>query len=274
MQKCPAGDLSFVLKGDPIRRHQGFRVFIHLHIIGELPVGKLTEKGRNIRDMFDAIAPRYDLLNRLLSLGIDRRWRSFAVGRLQIPPGGKVLDVASGTGDVALEIAARTPDSVRITGEDFTPGMLIRCREKIRRSPFAHRIELVNAPCEAMPHPSGIFNGVTIAFGIRNVVDRPAGLREMNRVLKPGGRAVILEFSNPRSRFFRFLYHVYFRRVLPMIGGLFSRRSAYQYLPDSVLEFPDRETFKAMMADAGFTELEHHDLTFGIATVFVGVRPA
>lgn len=233
----------------------------------------LSEKGRGIRDMFDAIAPRYDLLNRLLSLGIDRRWRTFAVGRLNIPPGGRVLDVATGTGDVALEIASRTPDSVMIVGEDFTQGMLVHGLEKIAKSPFGHRISLINAPCEAMPHPSGIFDGVTIAFGIRNVVDRLAGLREMRRVLKPGGRAVILEFSNPRSRFFKSLYYFYFRRILPFIGGLLSRRSAYQYLPDSVLEFPDQESFKALMAEAGFADLKHYDLTFGIATVYVGDCP-
>jgi len=234
---------------------------------------KLSEKGRGIRDMFDAIAPRYDLLNRLLSLGIDRRWRTFAVSQLQIPDGGWVLDVASGTGDVALEIASRTPTSVRIVGEDFTQGMLVRGREKIEKSPYHDRILLVNAPCESMPHPAALFDGVTIAFGIRNVVDRLAGLREMCRVLKPGGRAVILEFSNPRSRLFKSLYYFYFRRILPFLGGLLSKRSAYQYLPDSVLGFPDQETFKALMAEAGFTGLHHYDLTFGIATVYVGTRP-
>ncbi len=234
---------------------------------------KLSEKGRGIREMFDSIAHRYDLLNRLLSLGIDRRWRKFAVGQLQIPEGGRVLDVATGTGDVALEIASRTPSSVRVVGEDFTQSMLVHGREKIASSPFRDRIVLVNAPCESMPHPSRVFDGVTIAFGIRNVVDRLAGLKEMNRVLKPGGRAVILEFSNPRSRVFKALYYFYFRRVLPVVGGLLSKRSAYQYLPDSVLEFPDQESFKALMAEAGFADLRHFDLTFGIATVYVGVRP-
>jgi demethylmenaquinone methyltransferase/2-methoxy-6-polyprenyl-1,4-benzoquinol methylase len=234
---------------------------------------KLSEKGRGIREMFDAIAPRYDLLNRLLSLGIDRRWRTFAVGQLQISPGGRVLDVATGTGDVALEIASRTPESVLIVGEDFTQGMLVHGQKKIAQSPYRHRIVLVNAPCESMPHPSAVFDGVTIAFGIRNVVDRLAGLQEMFRVLKPGGRAVILEFSNPSSRFFRGLYYFYFRKVLPFIGGLLSRRSAYQYLPDSVLEFPDQKTFVALMAQAGFGDLKHFDRTFGIATVYVGERP-
>jgi demethylmenaquinone methyltransferase/2-methoxy-6-polyprenyl-1,4-benzoquinol methylase len=234
---------------------------------------RLSDKGRGIREMFDTIAPRYDLLNRLLSFGIDRRWRRFAVAQLCVPAGGKVLDVATGTGDVALTIAAATPASVQIVGSDFTPGMLRHGREKIARSPHAGRIVLVNAPCESMPHPDASFDGVTIAFGIRNVVDRAAGLREMHRVLKSGGRAVILEFSNPKSRFFKSLYYFYFRHVLPWIGGLFSRRSAYQYLPDSVLEFPDQESFVAMMAAAGFSDLSYTNLTFGIATVYVGVRP-
>jgi demethylmenaquinone methyltransferase/2-methoxy-6-polyprenyl-1,4-benzoquinol methylase len=232
----------------------------------------MTEKGRGIRDMFQTIAPRYDFLNRLLSLGIDRYWRSFAVGQLSIPENGKVLDIATGTGDVALKVAAATPDSVTIVGEDFTQGMLVLGREKVLKSPFAGRIELVNAPCESIPHPDRLFDGITIAFGIRNVVDRPAGLREMCRVLKPGGRAVILEFSTPRSRFFGALYQFYFRRLLPFIGGLFSKRSAYQYLPDSVLEFPSREEFSTMMLDAGFSQTEYYDLTFGIVTVYVGTK--
>ncbi len=237
-------------------------------------MSKLTDKGRGIRQMFDTIAPRYDLLNRLLSLGIDRRWRAFAVKQLQIPAHGRVLDVATGTGDVALEIASRSPETVIIVGEDFTQGMLLLGREKVARSVYRDRIILANAPCESLPHPDAVFDGVTIAFGIRNVVDRPAGLREMCRVLKPGARAVILEFSNPRSRFFKALYNFYFRRLLPMIGGLFSARSAYQYLPDSVMEFPDQERFKNMMSEAGFCAVRHHDLTFGIATVYVGEKPA
>ncbi|OQY21347.1 MAG: bifunctional demethylmenaquinone methyltransferase/2-methoxy-6-polyprenyl-1,4-benzoquinol methylase [Desulfobacteraceae bacterium 4572_35.2] len=233
----------------------------------------LSEKGRGIRAMFDDIAPRYDLLNRLLSLGIDRRWRRFAVGQLRIPPNGMVLDVATGTGDVALEIASRTPDSVKIIGEDFTQGMLLKGAEKIAASQYRERIMLVNAPCEAIPHPAELFDGVTIAFGIRNVVDRQQGLAEMCRVLKPGGRAVILEFSTPANPLFKAIYTTYFHKILPFIGGLISQRSAYKYLPDSVAEFPPQPKFKQMMTDAGFTEVRHHDLTFGIATVYVGVCP-
>jgi demethylmenaquinone methyltransferase/2-methoxy-6-polyprenyl-1,4-benzoquinol methylase len=235
-------------------------------------MNELSEKGRGIRDMFDRIAPRYDLLNRVLSLGIDRRWRRFAVRQLDIPSNGRVLDIATGTGDVALEIARQTDPSIKIVGSDFTQGMLVLGRDKIAASEFRDRILLANAPCEALPHPDKTFDGVTIAFGIRNVVDRQQGLSEMARVLKPGGRAVILEFATPLNGFFRAVYFFYFLRVLPWLGGLLSQRSAYQYLPDSVLEFPDRQTFKAMMEEAGFSQVRIHDLTGGIAAVHVGTR--
>lgn len=236
-------------------------------------MSKLTAKGRAIRQMFDEIAPRYDLLNRLLSFGVDRRWRRIAVRQLAVPADGRVLDVATGTGDVALEIARQTAPSVRIVGADFTQGMLVRGREKVAASPYRGRITLVNAPCEALPHPAGVFDGVTIAFGIRNVVDRECGLREMTRVLKPGGRAVILEFATPRSRLFRAVYLFYFHQLLPRLGGMLSRRSAYQYLPESVQEFPDRATFLGMMGDAGLTALRLIDLTGGIAVIYVGEKP-
>lgn len=235
---------------------------------------RLSDQGRGIRNMFEAIAPRYDLLNRVLSLGIDRRWRTTAVSQLQIPPHGKVLDVATGTGDVALEIARQTAASITIVGEDFTPGMLQYGRDKIARTPYRSRISLAAASCEAIPHPDRTFDGITIAFGIRNVVDRPLGLREMFRVLKPGGRAVILEFSTPTNNLVRSLYYLYFRHLLPRIGGCLSRRSAYQYLPDSVLAFPGRSEFAGMMEQAGFTDLRSFDMTGGIVSVFVGTRPS
>lgn len=231
---------------------------------------QLSDKGRGVRQMFDDIAYRYDLLNRLLSFGIDRRWRRFAVSQLSIPKNGRVLDIATGTCDVALEVAEQTDPSVMIVGEDFTQGMLVQGQPKLKESPHGSRIMLVNAPCEEIPHPDECFDGITIAFGIRNVVDRQAGLNEMYRVLKPGGRAVILEFSSPRSQFFRKLYYFYFQKILPTIGGLLSKRSAYQYLPDSVIEFPGQEEFSRMMGEAGFQRVQYVDQTFGIATVYVG----
>jgi len=232
----------------------------------------LSEKGERIRAMFGSIAPRYDLLNRLLSLGIDRRWRRFAVGKIGLSGAGRVLDVATGTGDVALEIAARTPASVSIVGVDFCPEMIDLGRVKVEGSAHANRITLQVAPCEEIPFEDKSFDAATISFGIRNVVDRFKGLSEMRRVLKDGGRIVILEFSTPTSPLFRSLYHFYFLKMLPVIGGAFSRFSAYRYLPDSVLEFPSRESFKAMMTEVGFKEVRHFDLTGGIATVYLGTR--
>src|ERR1039457_2987535 len=182
--------------------------------------------------MFGSIAPRYDLLNRLLSCGIDRRWRTFAVRQVSYSENGTILDVATGTGDVALEIARQTPLSVRIVGVDFCKEMVELGMEKVKASPYSTRINLEVAPCEAIPYPDGTFDSATIAFGIRNVVDRVLGLKEMHRVLKDDGRVVILEFSTPRSKIFNTLYGFYFLKVLPVIGGLFSKFNAYKYLPE------------------------------------------
>jgi len=233
---------------------------------------QLSNKGEHIREMFDSIAPRYDFLNRLLSLGIDRRWRKFAVKQITYEETGQILDVATGTADVALQIAAVTPPSVTISGIDFTEQMIELGRLKVKTSPFSNRITLQVAPCESIPYGDNRFDSATIAFGIRNVVDRLSGLQEMHRVLKPGGRIVILEFSNPKSKLFKILYNFYFSRILPSIGGFFSKFSAYKYLPDSVLEFPSQDEFKKVMAKAGFGKIVHHDLTCGIATVYVGEK--
>jgi demethylmenaquinone methyltransferase/2-methoxy-6-polyprenyl-1,4-benzoquinol methylase len=233
---------------------------------------RLSDKGEKIQQMFGAIAPRYDFLNRLLSFGIDRRWRTKAVRLLKYREGSRILDVATGTGDVALEIALRTPDSVKITGADFCKEMVDLGAVKVAASPYAGRIDLKVAACEDLPFANETFDSVTIAFGIRNVVDRKLGLAEMWRVMRPGGRMIILEFSTPRSLLFRQLYYFYFRRLLPVVGGMFSRYNAYKYLPDSVLEFPSQEEFSRMMAEAGFRNIHLHELTFGIATIYVGEK--
>jgi demethylmenaquinone methyltransferase / 2-methoxy-6-polyprenyl-1,4-benzoquinol methylase len=233
---------------------------------------RLSEKGEKIQEMFGTIAPRYDFLNRLLSLGIDRGWRTKAVRLIKYQEGSRILDVATGTGDVALEIARRTPDSVKITGADFCQEMVELGKAKVASSPFAGRIDFQVAPCEDLPFPNNTFDSITIAFGIRNIVDRKLGLAEMWRVLKPGGRLIILEFSTPRSQFFRQIYYFYFRRLLPVIGGLFSRYNAYKYLPDSVLEFPSHEEFSQMITEAGFKNIHIKDLTFGIASIYAGEK--
>jgi demethylmenaquinone methyltransferase/2-methoxy-6-polyprenyl-1,4-benzoquinol methylase len=231
---------------------------------------RLSEKGEKIQKMFGSIAPRYDFLNRMLSFGIDRRWRKKAVRLLKYREGGRILDVATGTGDVALEIARTTPSSVRITGADFCKEMVDLGQIKAGQSPYAGRIDFKVAPCEDLPFPNETFDSITIAFGIRNVVDRKLGLAEMWRVLRPGGRMIILEFSTPRSQLFRQIYYFYFRRLLPVIGGLFSKYNAYKYLPDSVLEFPPHEEFATMIEEAGFRSVHIRELTFGIASIYVG----
>ncbi len=233
---------------------------------------RLSDKGEKIQQMFGAIAPKYDFLNRLLSFGIDRRWRTKAVSLLKFQEGSRILDVATGTGDVALEIALRTPESVKITGADFCREMVELGAVKVAASPYGERIDLKVAPCEDLPFANDTFDSITIAFGIRNVVDRRLGLAEMWRVLRPGGRMIILEFSTPRSLLFREIYYFYFRRLLPVVGGLFSRYNAYKYLPDSVLEFPSQEEFSQMMASVGFRNIHLHELTFGIATIYVGEK--
>lgn len=233
---------------------------------------KLSDKGEKIQQMFGAIAPRYDFLNRLLSFGIDRNWRTKAVQMIKFKEGSRILDVATGTGDVALEIARSTPPSVKITGADFCKEMVELGQVKIAATPFADRIDFKVAPCEDLPFPDNTFDSTTIAFGIRNVVDRKLGLAELHRTLRSGGRLIILEFSTPTAPLIRQIYLLYFLRILPMIGGLFSRYNAYKYLPDSVLEFPSTEEFSQLMREVGFHNVQVHALTFGIASIYVGEK--
>ncbi|MDD2338333.1 MAG: bifunctional demethylmenaquinone methyltransferase/2-methoxy-6-polyprenyl-1,4-benzoquinol methylase UbiE [Geobacteraceae bacterium] len=230
-------------------------------------------KSDQVRDMFAKIAPRYDFLNKLLSLGIDRRWRRSAARRIKSLQGGRILDIATGTGDMALEAAKTTDGSVKIIGVDFCAAMVEIGRTKISTSALNNRVALGVASCEALPFHNDTFDSATIAFGIRNVADRSLGLREILRTLLPGGRIVILEFSSPKYRLFKSVYYFYFRRLLPAIGGIFSDSSAYRYLPDSVLEFPDQVEFKKIMTDAGFEKVSHTDYTFGIVTCYVGEKP-
>ena len=234
----------------------------------------LTEKGRGIRDMFDRIAPRYDLLNRVLSLGIDRRWRRFAVRQLVVPKDGMVLDIATGTGDVALEIGSQTDPSVNIVGSDFTQGMLVLGRDKISDSPYRDRIMLVNAPCESMPHPDGIFDGITIAFGIRNVVDRVDALQEFNRALKPNGIVMILEFTKQdRSGVVDKVVDFGMKKVLPRVGGLISKNyEAYKYLPESIEEFLTTDMLAKELEEAGFEMKYVKSFSMGISTLLVAQK--
>lgn len=228
---------------------------------------------QTIGAMFDAVAPRYDLLNRVLSLGIDRYWRRSAVRWLHLPPQGLVLDAASGTGDVAMEIVRQTPPELQVIATDLSTGMLSRGWQKMAASPHKQRFFAVRAACEALPLATDLCDGAVIAFGIRNVADRPAALRELCRVLKPGSQLVVLEFSEPLQPLFRACYHFYFHRLLPFLGGLVSQPDAYRYLPDSVQRFPSRDAFRTMLDEAGFVDVVHRDLSGGIVTLYRGQAP-
>jgi demethylmenaquinone methyltransferase/2-methoxy-6-polyprenyl-1,4-benzoquinol methylase len=234
----------------------------------------LDKREPRIRRMFGRIAPSYDLLNHLLSLNVDRYWR-WRTTRL-VPPSGTapILDVCTGTGDLALAYDRAARGRVPIFASDFCREMLLPAQAKTRRRHAAGRIRYVEADTQRLPFPDDTFQITAVAFGLRNVTDADAGLREMVRVTRPGGRVAILEFSRPRHWLFGRLYRFYFRRVLPVVGQLVSRSkdNAYSYLPASVLEFPDGEALAQRLRGHGLVEVRWHPLTFGIATLYVGVK--
>jgi demethylmenaquinone methyltransferase/2-methoxy-6-polyprenyl-1,4-benzoquinol methylase len=222
--------------------------------------------------MFSAIAPRYDLLNRLLSAGRDRVWRREAIRAAKLPARGRLLDVCTGTADMALEAARQIPGAT-IAGVDFSARMIDLGRKKAASARVADRVHLSVAPAEALPFGDATFDGATVAFGLRNVPERLRALAEMHRILKPGGRAVVLEFTTPPGRLFRRIYLWYFHRVLPVIGGFVSgHRSAYSYLPASVADFPTPRELAAWMERAGFRHVTYRLLTGGIVAIHVGVK--
>lgn len=232
----------------------------------------VAEQRAAIERMFSAIAPRYDLLNRMLSAGRDRVWRREAVLAARLPSAGRLLDMCTGTADMALE-AARLAPSATIAGMDFSLPMIARGRRKAACARVADRVHLCVAPAEALPFADRTFDAVTVAFGLRNVPERHRALAEMHRVLLPGGRAVILEFTTPPGRVFRAVFLCYFHRVLPVVGRLVSgHRSAYAYLPASVSDFPPPQELSAWMVDAGFCEVSHRLLTGGIVAIHTGVK--
>ena len=225
-----------------------------------------------VRSMFDRIAPRYDLLNRVLSGGTDVRWRRRAVAFLQLPPGGRVLDLCSGTADLLLE-ALRSGGAGSGLGVDLSHQMLTRGRRKLDAA-GARRVGLAGGDAERLPVRGGAFDGALVAFGIRNVGDPLAALREVHRALRPGGRFVVLEFQTPRGPAGT-AYQLYFRHVLPRIGGLVSGdASAYSYLPASVARFPEPDAFADLMRQAGFVDVRHERLTLGIAWLHRGEKRA
>ena len=229
-----------------------------------------------IQQMFDGIAPDYDRLNHLMSLGVDRSWRRRALREIVTPERPQaLLDIACGTGDFALAQARRMHADSRITGLDLSEGMLAVMREKVEKAGLAGRISCEQGDCEQMRFAEGSFDCATIAFGIRNFAHREAALREILRVLKPGGRLVILELSVPENRFLRWGYNLYFKHFVPWIGGRISGdRAAYTYLPASVQAFPGRREWTATMAGCGYAQVRHKAFTLGLCRMYVGEKPS
>lgn len=219
--------------------------------------------------MFGAIAPRYDLLNHLLSFNVDRRWRRRAVALAQ--PRGPVLDICTGTGDLAAAFRAALGGMSRepVLGLDFCLPMLRHGKDK----KSCREVRFLRGDALELPFEDDRFDVVSVAFGIRNVADLDRGLAEMVRVARPGGRIAVLEFTTPKRRFFRGLYGFYFGRVLPFVGNLLSRSKAYSYLNRSVLEWADEAELARRMETAGCAAVRVHSLTFGIAAVHLGTKP-
>ena len=229
-------------------------------------------KKEEVREMFDNIAPKYDLLNHTLSMSIDRVWRRRVVGEVRRAKPGRILDVATGTGDLAIAMARRIRD-VQVLGVDLSEQMLAVARRRIEARGLDGRIVLDRGDAERLAVADASVDVATVAFGVRNFGDLGAGLRELARTIKPGGKVVILEFSRPRNRVFRALYEFYSYKILPRIGGLVSRdKRAYEYLPASVGEFPAPEEFMAMMARAGVRNCRARSQSFGIAQIYIGER--
>lgn len=234
------------------------------------------KQGEKIREMFGEIAPRYDLLNHLLSANVDHYWR-WRTTRLAPPKNlSPILDLCTGTGDLAFAYDKAAKGKVPIVGADFCRPMLERAIAKAARRGASDRIRFLEADAQRLPFPDDRFQIVTVAFGLRNVADTDRGISEMVRVAEPGGTVAILEFSKPRGRVFGGLYKFYFRSVLPKVGQLVSgsRQSAYHYLPESVLEFPDGDALAERLRKAGLVDVSWRPLTFGIASLYLGTKPA
>lgn len=222
--------------------------------------------------MFDGIAPHYDMLNHILSFGIDRGWRAKAIAMLADRKPKEVLDVATGTADMAVKLYDVL--HCMVVGCDISSNMVEVGRKKVEQAGLTDFIDLKVADSEALPFSSNRFDAVTVAFGVRNFANLEKGLAQMARVLKPGGRIVVLEFSTPPNPFFRTLYNLYFKYILPLIGGAVSKdRKAYDYLCRSAMAFPSGQAFEAKLTAVGLKPVKTLPLTFGIATAYMAVKP-
>ncbi len=232
---------------------------------------KESGKKQQVADMFDNISPKYDFLNHFLSLGIDIRWRKKGIKLLKEIQPKSILDIATGTGDFAIESLSLNPD--KVVGVDISEGMLEVGRKKLKKRKLEDRITLQSGDSENLPFEDNMFDAIIVAFGVRNFENLEKGLAEMYRVLRPGGKVVVLEFSKPKSFPFKQLYNFYFKNILPTIGKIISKdNSAYTYLPESVKSFPDGKNFTLKLDTLGFKKTECRPLTFGISSIYTGIK--
>lgn len=232
---------------------------------------KEAGKKEQVAEMFDNISHKYDFLNHLLSLGIDKIWRRKAINYLKEDQPKQILDIATGTGDFAIQALKINPD--KVTGVDISVGMLDMGRKKLKKMKLDDRIELLTGDSEGLQFDDNTFDAVIVAFGVRNFENLESGLSDMLRVVKEGGKVVVLEFSKPRYFPFKQLYNFYFNSILPRIGRLVSKdSSAYTYLPDSVKSFPDGDNFLNVLKKVGYKETKCKTLTFGISSIYIGTK--
>jgi demethylmenaquinone methyltransferase/2-methoxy-6-polyprenyl-1,4-benzoquinol methylase len=230
-------------------------------------------KKEKVQQMFDNIAPTYDKLNHIMSLNVDKLWRRHALKEIVDGTPQRILDIACGTGDSTISIARAAAEGTKVTGADISEGMMALVTEKAEKAGVLDRLDLQVADGEALPYEEGTFDRVTCAFGIRNFEHKEKGLEEFRRVLRPGGRAVILELSVPQNKVLRWAYDLYFLHILPWVGGKVSGdKAAYKYLPASVHNFPAPKEFCRMMEEAGFRSVRFRTFTFGLCRMFTGER--
>ena len=232
-----------------------------------------SEEGKKtqVRNMFNGIAQNYDALNRVISFGIDISWRKKVVALIEATNPKNVLDIATGTGDLAIHLAETRAE--KIIGLDLSPGMLSVGIEKVAQKNLSHKIDMIIGDSEALPFETGSIDAVTVAFGVRNFENLALGLSEILRVLKPKGTLVILETSVPEKTPFKQGYGLYTKNLLPLIGRLFSKdKSAYSYLSESAAQFPYGISFNNILKEIGFTKVVHHPQTFGVATIYQAVK--
>lgn len=232
------------------------------------------DKVKMVAGVFHSVAAKYDIMNDLMSGGVHRLWKRFTIELSGVRHGNKVLDIAGGTGDLAAKFSRLVGDNGKVVLADINDSMLTVGREKLTNKGIVSNIEYVQANAECLPFPDNYFDCITIAFGLRNVTDKDAALRSMNRVLKPGGRLLVLEFSKPVNPVIAKLYDRYSFDILPKMGQMVTNDAdSYRYLAESIRMHPDQDTLKGMMSDAGFVDVRYHNMTAGVVAVHRGVKP-